>query len=64
MSGQYVDDATDRELLEYPEFAYKYSYDERRQPSEVTIVTDDTEKTMTEWVTAPIGICLPVEECR
>lgn len=55
-------DNADRD--EYPQFETGYAFDERRNPSEVTIYSESSPNRLTEWLTAPLDYSLPVEECR
>lgn len=48
-----------------PRFAFEYSFDDRMRPSEVTIFDPDSGAgIMTNWLTAPTDIAIPVEDCR
>lgn len=53
--------AADGDLAALPEFETSYAFDERYHPSEVTIFNGGPD-IATEWLTAPVGLAVPLEE--
>lgn len=48
---------------DFYDFELTYSFDEHRDPSQVTISSQRSDEIFTGWISAPIEISLPVEEC-
>jgi hypothetical protein len=48
-----------------PEFDLEYSFDEPYWPSEVTVYpAEGGAGLLTNWITVPIDMAWPLEECR